>query len=224
MTKQWTIIVAGGAGLRMGMQIPKQFLELGGVPILVRTLQAFRNAVPDGGLVVVLPAEHIAMWNELCAKYDVPQHIVVTGGVTRFDSVKAGLNVVPESARLVAVHDGVRPFVSAEMVRRCFAEAAEYGSAVPVVRAVDSFRRVTEEGSEIVDRELLRAVQTPQVFDAKLLRQAYDIERGDSFTDDASVVEAVGACVHLAEGEPTNIKITTPADLLFGEAVIASRS
>lgn len=220
MTKQWTIIVAGGSGQRMGAQTPKQFLELRGVPVLVRTLQAFRSAVSDGGIVVVLPAEHHQTWAEICAKYDVPEHITATGGASRFDSVKAGLKAVPEQASLIAVHDGVRPFVSKSLVGRCFAEAEQFGSAVPVVRAVDSFRRVTEAGSECVNRDELRAVQTPQVFDAKVLRQAYEVEGGAAFTDDASVVEALTGQVHLTEGERINIKITTPSDLLFGEAVI----
>ena len=222
MTKQWTIIVAGGAGQRLGAQTPKQFLELRGVPVLVRTLQAFQQAVPDGGIVVVLPAEHHTTWAEICTKYDVPEHITATGGASRFDSVKAGLMAVPEEASVIAVHDGVRPFVSEELVRRCFAEAAAFGSAVPVVRAVDSFRRVTDTGSECVNRDELRAVQTPQVFDAKVLRQAYETGNGATFTDDASVVEALTGRVHLTEGERTNIKITTPSDLLFGEAVIAA--
>lgn len=223
MTNIWTIIVAGGAGQRMGAQLPKQFLELKGVPILVRTLQAFQAAILNGGIVVVLPAEHHTMWNDICAKYDVPQHVTAMGGATRFDSVKAGLSAVPREATLVAVHDGVRPFVSAELVRRACVCAEEFGSAIPVVRAVDSFRRVTESGSEIVDRDELRAVQTPQVFDAGLLRQAYDkATDGSAFTDDASVVEAMGERVCLVDGEPTNIKITTPSDLLFGEAIVAS--
>ncbi len=216
--------MAGGAGLRMGNQIPKQFLPLAETPILVHTINAFGNALPQGGIVVVLPAEHQALWNNICKTHSVAPHIVATGGATRFDSVASGLRAVPAEATLIAVHDGVRPFASAELIARCFAEADKYGSAIPAVAPVDSFRSVGAEGdSTIVNRDTLRAIQTPQVFRAEILRNAYS-QSGEAkgFTDDASVVEATGGKVHLTEGERSNIKITTPVDMLLGEAIIKS--
>jgi 2-C-methyl-D-erythritol 4-phosphate cytidylyltransferase len=216
--------VAGGAGLRMGNQTPKQFLPLAETPILVHTINAFGNALPQGGIVVVLPAEHQALWNNICKTHSVAPHIVATGGATRFDSVASGLRAVPAEATLIAVHDGVRPFASAELIARCFAEADKYGSAIPAVAPVDSFRSVGAEGdSTIVNRDTLRAIQTPQVFRAETLRNAYS-QSGEAkgFTDDASVVEATGGKVHLTEGERSNIKITTPVDMLLGEAIIKS--
>ena len=225
MTKLWTIIVAGGAGTRMGAELPKQFICVDNAPIIVHTINAFRNAIPDMGVVVVLPEAHLSIWENICKKYAVAEHKISFGGATRFDSVASGLAAVPSFAEVIAVHDGVRPFVSAKLIRNAFEQAAHHGSAIPVVAAVDSFRRVTEDGnSEIVDRSVLRAVQTPQVFRVELLRQAYaQCTNGNSCTDDASVVEAMGEKVHLVEGERSNIKITTPEDLLFGEAIIAAR-
>ena len=224
MSNPWTIIVAGGAGLRMGNQTPKQFLPLAETPILVHTINTFGKALPQGGIVVVLPAEHQALWRNICEEHPVAPHIVATGGATRFDSVASGLKAVPAQATLIAVHDGVRPFASAELITRCFAEANKFGSAIPAIAPVDSFRSVGAEGdTAIVDRDTLRAIQTPQVFRAEILRNAYSQSGGaKGFTDDASVVEAAGGRVHLTEGERTNIKITTPVDILLGEAIIKS--
>jgi 2-C-methyl-D-erythritol 4-phosphate cytidylyltransferase len=205
----------------MGTEIPKQFLRLADVPVLVHTLRAVQSVEWPMGVVVVLPAAHIATWREICEEFGVPKHTVVEGGASRFDSVKAGLAALPEEARLVAVHDGVRPFVSAELIGRCFDAASEHGSAIPVVAPVDSFRRVTSEGSEIVDRSELRAVQTPQVFAAERLRAVYAAYAdGSMFTDDASVVESCGWRVWLVDGERTNFKITTPTDLVTGLAIL----
>lgn len=205
----------------MGAEIPKQFLSLAGKPILVHTLETFHNAAPDMGLVVVLPQAHIEMWNDICKTYATPAHTIAVGGASRFDSVASGLAAVPTEAEVIGVQDGVRPFASKELIERCFAQAEQSGSAIPVVAAVDSFRAVREDDtSEIVDRSVLRAVQTPQVFRAELLRRAYaECSGGAGFTDDASVVEGVGASVTLVEGERFNIKITTPEDLLIGKAI-----
>ena len=209
----------------MGADVPKQFMLLGDKPVLVHTLDAFHRADPAMGLVVVLPEAHIEMWTQMCKEYATPPHIVAPGGATRYDSVASGLAAVPAEAEVVGVHDGVRPFVNRDVVCRCFAEAAKYGSAVPVIAPVDSFRRVKENGtSEIADRSALRAVQTPQVFDAALLRRAYaEGEGGAGFTDDASVVEALGVEIHLTEGDRLNIKITTPEDMVVGRAVLDKR-
>lgn len=222
MTRNWTIIVAGGAGTRMGAQMPKQFIPLDDKPIIVHTLNAFHKADPTMGLVVVLPEAHFETWREICKKYAVPEHTLARGGASRFDSVAAGLKSVPQDAKLVGVQDGVRPFASTELIHRCFEQAEREGSAIPVVPAVDSFRQVGEDGYfRVVDRSTLRAVQTPQVFRAELLRRAYaECAGGEGFTDDASVVEALGERVCLVEGERFNIKITTPEDLLIGSALI----
>ena len=222
MTHNWTIIVAGGAGTRMGAEVPKQFITLGDTPIIVHTLNAFHRADPDMGLVVVLPEAHLETWSKICKTHAVPEHKITRGGATRFDSVAAGLAAIPQDATLVGVHDGVRSFASKELIYRCFEQADRCGSAIPVVPAVDSFRQICEDGtSKVVDRSALRAVQTPQVFRAELLRRAYtECAGGSGFTDDASVVEALGESVCLVEGERFNIKITTPEDLLIGRALI----
>lgn len=221
MANYWTIIVAGGAGLRMGLNTPKQFLDLCDIPILVRTFDKFRKAFPDMGIVVVLPKEHIDTWRKICDDYRIGLHTAVAGGASRLESVKAGLAAVPADAEYIAVHDGVRPFVSEALIRKCFAEAETYGSAIPVIIPSDSFRLVDGEASDVIDRTILRAVQTPQVFDAALLKHAYaKCRKSATFTDDAAVVAGIGVEVHLVEGERLNIKITTSADLLVGKGII----
>ena len=211
------IIVAGGSGARMGARLPKQFLPLDGRPVLMHTVQRFADALPQSRIVVVLPSSHIEYWDKLCRRHGfaVP-HIVCTGGANRFESVSNGLRHAGE-AELIAVHDGVRPLVTERLIHTCVATAERYGTAVPAIRPADSFRKVdaTTGKSRPVDRETLRAVQTPQVFRADLLRRAYKADYRPEFTDDASVVEANGEQVTLCEGERTNIKITSPADLLI---------
>lgn len=221
------VIVAGGSGRRMGSEIPKQFLFLGGEPLLVRTINRFAEALPGAPIVVVLPEEQQAFWKNLSARFEVARHTLASGGKERFDSVKAGLETLfqlGEGVELVAIHDGVRPLISRELILRCMACAAEKGTAVPVISAVDSYRRLTAEGSEVVDRSLLRAVQTPQVFEAHLLRRAYRQPFDAAFTDDASVVERLGFKVTLCEGDRRNLKITTREDLLIAEALIAEQN
>ena len=213
------IIVAGGSGKRMGGALPKQFSLVCGEPILARTINAFRKALPASRIVVVLPAEYIEFWKNFSARFEVAKHSIVEGGAERFHSVRNGIEALSDAVDLIAVQDGVRPFASKEMILRTVACAAEYGSAIPVVKAVDSYRMVEGEGSHIIDRTPLRIVQTPQIFAAPILRAAYDTEFRSEFTDDASVVEYSGEKVTLCEGEYTNIKITTPADLVIAEAI-----
>ena len=213
------IIVAGGSGKRMGGALPKQFSLVSGEPILARTINAFRKALPASRIVVVLPAEYIEFWKNFSARFEVAKHSIVEGGAERFYSVRNGIEALSDAVDLIAVQDGVRPFASKEMILRTVACAAEYGSAIPVVKAVDSYRMVEGEGSHIIDRSPLRIVQTPQIFAAPILRAAYDTEFRSEFTDDASVVEYSGEKVALCEGEYTNIKITTPADLVIAEAI-----
>lgn len=213
------IIVAGGSGKRMGGSLPKQFSLVGGEPILARTINAFRKALPTSRIVVVLPAEYVAFWKNLSARFEVAKHSVVEGGKERFYSVKNGIEALSDAVDLIAVQDGVRPFASKNMILRTVECAAKNGSAIPVVKAVDSYRAVDGEESHIIDRSPLRIVQTPQIFAAPVLRAAYDTEFRTEFTDDASVVEYSGEKITLCEGEYTNIKITTPADLVIAEAI-----
>lgn len=214
------IIVAGGKGERMNADIPKQFLEIKGKPILMHTLEVFQRFDNSIKLILVLPAIQMEFWDELCKKhaFTLP-HQVVAGGEARFYSVKNGLNAVSSPA-LIAVHDGVRPLVSPETIARCYAAAEKFDAAIPVVDLVDSIRQINDNGSQSVDRSAYKLVQTPQIFDAALLKRAYEQECSPLFTDDASVVEALGNHVELVEGNRENIKITTEFDLKIAEIFI----
>ena len=215
--KKYIIIVAGGKGLRMGGDIPKQFLLVCGKPVLMRTLEAFHAYDASMRLILVLPVSQQAYWKQLCEEYQFELvHEIANGGDTRFHSVKNGLALVEEDG-LVGVHDGVRPFVSQEVISRCYEEAASLKAVIPVIGVVETVRHLTEEGSETVPRDQYKLVQTPQVFDVTLLRRAYQQEYTDLFTDDASVVEALGENVYLVEGNRENIKLTTPFDLKLAE-------
>lgn len=222
-TRKSTIIVAGGKGERMQTNIPKQFLELNGKPVLMHTLDTFRNFDPEMELILVLPSSQIEYWNALCKKhaFSAP-HKIAEGGATRFQSVKNGLKAI-SSPDYIAIHDGVRPLVSHETITDCFAEAEISGAAIPVVDAVDSLRKITENGNVAVDRSLYKMVQTPQVFEAKLILEAYNQDFSDTFTDDASVVEAFGHKVSLVAGNRENIKITTQTDILLAVAILNSK-
>ncbi len=219
--KKYAIIVAGGKGLRMGKEIPKQFLPIAGVPILMRTIHTFYYFDPETTLILVLPAEQQEYWHTLCKEYrfNIPVTIV-NGGETRYHSVKNALSAVHENG-LVAVHDGVRPFVSREVLAHAYTSAAEKGSAVPVIPLTDSIRKINSEGkSETCNRSDYRLVQTPQVFKSEWLLQAYESPYSPDFTDDASVVEQCGFNIHLVDGNIRNIKITTPFDLLLAETFL----
>ena len=215
--KKHIIIVAGGKGLRMGGDIPKQFLPVCEKPVLMRTLEAFHAYDSSIHIILVLPISQQAYWKELCVEYGFGlAHDIANGGETRFHSVMNGLAMV-EGDGLVGVHDGVRPFVSQEVIARCYEEASVKKAVIPVIGVVETVRHLTEEGSETVPRDRYKLVQTPQVFDAVLLRRAYCQEYTDWFTDDASVVEALGEKVHLVDGNRENIKLTTPFDLKLAE-------
>lgn len=222
--KKNVIIVAGGKGLRMGNDLPKQFIPIGGKPVLMRTIEAFYRFDPDINIILVLPVSHQDYWKSLCEEYDFSiEHTIANGGETRFHSVKNGLALVADG--LVGVQDGVRPFGSVEMIKRCFdAAEEEFPAVIPVIDSTDSLREVVDENkSRIVDRSKIRLVQTPQVFDVNVLKKAYQTDFKETFTDDASVVEAMGVNVHLVKGEVTNIKITTPLDLKIGELIIRDK-
>ena len=215
------IVVAGGKGLRMGSDIPKQFLLLDGKPVLMHTLEVFHHTNAALNIILVLPSEQQAYWQRLREQYafNVP-HKIASGGETRFHSVKNGLEIIPGNEGFVAVHDGVRPFVSKEVIEESFEKAKHYNAIIPVVDVVETIREIQENESQTVNREKYKLVQTPQVFELKLLREAYSQPYSDSFTDDASVVEAFGKKIHLIRGNRENIKITTPFDLLIGEAIM----
>ena len=218
------IIVAGGSGSRMGSSVPKQFLPLAGRPILMHTIQLFAD-VPDCRVVVVLPDSQVDFWRQLCSSHSfTTTHEVVTGGSTRHASVSNGLALLRDEP-LVAVHDGVRPLVDPLTIVRCFDEAAQFGSAIPVMPATESVRIVSGNGSShAVDRNDVMLVQTPQVFRSDVITKAYSLPYSPLFTDDASVVEAAGFSVHLAQGNIENIKVTRPADMIFAEALFAAQS
>lgn len=219
--KKYVIVVAGGKGLRMGGEIPKQFIPVKGKPVLMRTLETFYACDPNIELIVVLPVEQRSYWEHLCAEYGFTlTHRVAAGGETRFHSVKNGLALVEEDG-VVGVHDGVRPFVSAEVIANCYAQAAALQVVVPVTDVVETVRHLLPEGgSETVSRNDYKLVQTPQVFTVELLKRAYAQDYKPFFTDDASVVEALGQPVHLVSGNRENIKLTTPFDLKVAESLI----
>ncbi|MBF0649446.1 2-C-methyl-D-erythritol 4-phosphate cytidylyltransferase [Dysgonomonas sp. GY75] len=220
MSNRSVIIVAGGKGLRMGSDLPKQFIPVSGKPVLMRTIEAFHSYDSNIDIILMLPYSHQVYWKELCANYHfgIP-HTIAMGGETRFHSVKNGLGLI--NGGIVAIQDGVRPFASKEMIGRCFDAAEKYHAVIPVIDSTDSLREMTDgTKSRIIDRSKIRLVQTPQVFHTDILKKAYETEFKDTFTDDASVVEAMGIDVHLVKGEVTNIKITTPLDLKIGELIV----
>lgn len=223
-----TIIVAGGKGLRMGGDIPKQFIPVNGMPVLMHTIRRFREFDPQMHIVLVLPKDHQDYWRQLCGEYCfTDRHDIADGGSTRFHSSQNGIMALTEApdTDIVAIHDGVRPLVSVETIGRCFTAAAESGAAIPVLPVIDTLRYVghadengvnTEQGHNVL-RSDYRVVQTPQTFRLALLRRAFTQPFSERFTDDASVVEALGEKVTMVDGNRENIKITTPYDLkVFG--------
>lgn len=217
---EYALIVAGGKGLRMGGELPKQFLPIGGKPVLMRTIEAFYAYNPEIQIILVLPVSQQSYWQGLCREHHfaVP-HRIADGGETRFHSVKNGLQLV-EAPGLVGVHDGVRPFVSREVIARCYTLATEKKAVIPVTDVVETVRHLQGDTSRTVSRDEYKLVQTPQVFDAALLKQAYGQPYSPQFTDDASVVEAWGQPVYLTAGNRENIKITTPFDLKIAAALL----
>lgn len=240
--KDYIIIVAGGKGLRMGGDVPKQFVPVGGLPVLMRTIQRFREYSANLQIILVLPKAHQDYWRELCEQYHFPlpserngggSYLLADGGETRFHSVQNGLKLIPDDADgVVGVHDGVRPFVSVDVVRRCYEEARRSKAVIPVVPVVETLRHVgamgpistmgpmgAVGGSVTVPRSDYRLVQTPQCFDIQLLKAANRQPYQEGFTDDASVVEAYGHTITLVEGNRENIKLTTPFDLQVAEVL-----
>ncbi len=223
-TKRFAVIVAGGKGLRMGKDIPKQFMEVRGLPILMHTLKKFYDADSSITLILVLPQSQFAFWETLKDKhsFQIP-HISVAGGEIRTASVFNGLNAIEGEQGTVAIHDGVRPFASVNLINTSFKTAHLEGSAIAAVSLKDSIRKIAGNGSSTaLNRAEFQLIQTPQTFQIKLLKEAYQkaICSNEVFTDDASVVEAIGHQVTLIQGDYQNIKITTPEDLLFAEAIL----
>ncbi len=236
---KYAVIVAGGAGLRMGTQVPKQFLMLRGKPVLWHTLKVFLDAYEDLEIILVLPEEHMETGRAILYSTEAPHRIrMVPGGATRFHSVKNGLEAlgrnrmsgigitggaieaVSTEASVIFVHDGVRCLLTTELVHRCYEHAVQYGTAIPVIDSKDSVRLVTPAGNEAIDRTFVKLVQTPQTFLSPILLSSYGVEYREAFTDEATVVEAFDHAVHLVEGEIHNIKITTPADLVLAEQLL----
>lgn len=227
MPDKYAIIVAGGSGIRMGSPTPKQFLEIGGKPILMHTLEVFAHSDPAISLVLVLPEKHFSLWKELCEKhrFKIP-HQLVKGGETRFQSVKNGLDLLPDTG-LVAVHDGVRPLVAESVIKRSFEVALEQGNAVtslPLKETIRELKAGSVENTVSRDRSQYRLVQTPQTFSIALLKSAYQQPENPLFTDDASVVEQTGVRIHLIDGNEENIKITHKHDLLACRALLVKKS
>ena len=220
----YIIIVAGGKGLRMGSDIPKQFLPIGGKPVLMRTLERFREYSADLQIILVLPEAQQDYWQELCRKYNFEvEYQLANGGQTRFHSVQNGLALVPDDAEgVVGVHDGVRPFPSIEVISNCYETARTAKAVIPVIPVVETVRHISPLTSKTVPRDEYRLVQTPQTFDIQLLKAANRQPYNNGFTDDASVVESYGHAITLVEGNRENIKITTPYDIVVAEAILTS--
>ncbi len=220
----YAIIVAGGSGTRMQSQVPKQFIPVGGLPVLMHTIQRFRSFSATLQIILVLPESQIPAWHQLCAAYDFQVvHTIVAGGQTRFLSVQNGLQAIVGTEGLVAIHDGVRPFVPTEVIGHSFEAAAIYGTGVVAVASKDSVRVVATTGNQAIDRQTIRLVQTPQTFQVALLKKAFAQAPHPDFSDDASVAEAAGYAIHLVEGSYHNIKITTPEDLLIAEVFVGQQ-
>ena len=229
--KKFVIIMAAGSGTRMGADMPKQFLELEGKAILQKTIEVFLQACPDILVITVLPQDHMAYWREYCLRrnFICPQ-VLVSGGITRFHSVRNALDKVPDGA-VVAVHDGVRPLLSTELVRDIFTAAEQESAVIPVVPCVDTMKVLESKDGRLeavpgaqADRSVLYGAQTPQVFHSEVIKEAYSMAYDTSFTDDASVLEKYGKSLSYIIGERLNIKITTQDDLILARAILSLSS
>ncbi len=222
-SQEYAIIVAGGKGTRIKSALPKQFLELNGLPILMHTINAFYRYSKNIIVILVLPEDDFETWKSLCAKHNFTANLILQkGGDTRFQSVKNGLEKI-EGEGLVAVHDGVRPLVSEDIIGASYRLAAVHKTAVAAVRLKESIRMTDQDNTKAVDRSKFRLIQTPQTFEGGLIKKAYQIKDDSSLTDDASVVERTGQVISLFEGSYENIKITTSEDLIVAKALLDSR-
>ncbi|MCR9015962.1 2-C-methyl-D-erythritol 4-phosphate cytidylyltransferase [Aquiflexum gelatinilyticum] len=222
---KFAVIVAGGSGTRMGAPISKQYLEIGGKPILMHTLEVFFKTLSDINLILVIPEKDFGFWGDLCGQYqfDIP-HAVIKGGNSRFQSVKNGLDSIFHAEGIVAIHDGVRPFVSSQVILESFDVAEKSGSAIAVVALKDSLRKLTDDGKSFFqERQNFRLVQTPQTFLLSKIKKAFDVTELYHFTDDATVYEHQGWQVELISGNPENIKITSPDDMVYADFLVKKR-
>ena len=220
-SKNYAIIVAGGSGSRMQATIPKQFLLLNGLPVLMHTIQAFYDSKSQPQIILVLPADAISYWNELCKQYNFGSpHKIIDGGETRFHSVKNGLDMITDIDAVIAVHDAVRPLTSTQIIDNAYNQAAQHGNAVVAVKSRDSVRRVKNDVSVSLLRDEVYLVQTPQTFQSAQLKKAYAQPYDAKFTDDASVVEETGVAIRLIAGDYRNIKITFPEDIAIAELLL----
>lgn len=226
MTTKAAILVAGGRGTRMGGPVAKQYLPVAGLPVLMRTLSVFHSVDPATDLILVLPESDFVYWEELCKdfQFSIP-HRIVAGGNSRFQSVRNGLNSLDPKTKLVAIHDGVRPFVAKSVISESFNTAEKSGSAIAVVALKDSIRKLTDDGKSFYEeRQYFRLVQTPQTFQVDKIKKAFTVTELQQFTDDATVYENQGWQVTLISGNPENIKITTPEDMDYAEFIVAKQS
>jgi 2-C-methyl-D-erythritol 4-phosphate cytidylyltransferase len=222
-SQEYAIIVAGGKGTRIKSALPKQFLELNGLPILMHTINAFQRYSKNIVVILVLPEDDFETWQSLCSKHNFTAKLILQkGGDTRFQSVKNGLEKI-EGDGLVAIHDGVRPLVSEDIIGASYRLAAVHKTAVAAVRLKESIRMTDQDNTKAVDRSKFRLIQTPQTFEVALIKKAYQIKDDPSLTDDASVAERTGQVISLFEGSYENIKITTPEDLIIAKALLDSR-
>ena len=219
----YNIIVAAGSGSRFGAALPKQYCLMNGRPVLMHTIENMRRALPQSQIVLVLNRDFVDYWTELCVKYSFISPKVVEGGDTRWQSVKNAIDEIPADAQVITVHDGARPIVSPAMVERLISALDDAVGAIPVVSVTDSLRQIVESGSSPVDRSLYKAVQTPQAFHADKLIEAYSLPFDATFTDDASVLAALGYDVALVEGDTYNIKITNQLDIEIAQLYLRQR-
>jgi 2-C-methyl-D-erythritol 4-phosphate cytidylyltransferase len=221
--KKFALIVAGGSGTRMKSEVPKQFLDLLGKPLLMHTIEAFTKYDPKISIIVVIPEIWMNLWKERCRKHHFAvEHKLVAGGEIRFRSVQNGLNQIKEDG-IVFIHDGVRPLVSEDTIQQCYKTAVEKGNSLPVVPVSESVRKQESNNSKAVDRSKYFLVQTPQTFKVSLIQKAYNQSTTEDFTDDATVLESMGVIINLTKGNRENIKITYPEDLLFAKAVLTGQ-
>jgi len=218
--EKYVLIIAGGVGRRMNMSIPKQFIPIAGKPVLMHTISIFVEFDPEVNIVLIIPKEHIALWKDLCKEFNFKtDHTIVKGGKERFYSVKNGLKIVPDDS-LVLIHDGVRPLVSKETIGRVFDGALQQGNAIPYIDMTQSVRKIVKGKNKAINRNQLKLIQTPQGFHSTLIKQAYAKRYRASFTDDASVLEALGHKINLVKGNHKNLKITNSTDLHLVECLI----
>ena len=229
--KKYLIVMAAGSGTRMGADMPKQFIEIDGKAILQMTIEKFLEACPEINVVTVLPEAHMSYWRSYCLErnFTCPQ-VLVKGGITRFHSVRNALAKVPDNA-IVAIHDGVRPLVTVNLLRDMFELSENEPALIPVVPCIDTMKVLKEEGGKLVavpgasvDRSVLFGAQTPQVFHSEIIKEAYSLAYDTSFTDDASVLERYGKSLSYIHGERLNMKITTKEDLVLARAILSLSS